>query len=201
MIRTAASNHPCSQLFSTPLSKRRRRARTAYGHGCRLSIAHARSNGPLPRLARCFRASRPHGSSPDGGKTSCAASRRDWPFRSHEKPRGANFRGGLAEYGNLMALPETRLLRARMPRQTLTAAAAQGRRAAHGFSGLSTTAREARRLAAVAPAAGCQREAFFEMGPRVISLPPELFLLSWFRARIGAGTWSGLAASASGNRL
>src|SRR6185436_17968884 len=101
VIRTAASNHPCSQLFSTPLSKRRRRARTAYGHGCRLSIAHARSNGPLPRLARCFRASSPHGSSPDGGKTSCAASRRDWPFRSHEKPRRANFRGGLAEYGNV----------------------------------------------------------------------------------------------------
>src|SRR6185503_18819432 len=118
-----------------------------------------------------------------------------------EKPRRANFRGGLAEYGKLTALPETRLLRARMPRQTLTAAAAQGRRAAHGFSGQSATAREARRLAAVAPAADCQREAFFEMGPRVISLPLELFLLSWFRARIGAGTWSGLAASASGNRL
>src|SRR6185436_17970247 len=87
--------------------------------------------------------------------------------RSHEKPRRANFRGGLAEYGNLMALPETRLLRARMPRQTLTAAAAQGRRAARGFSGQSATARVARRLAAGA-GRGLSARGICEMGSSVL---------------------------------
>ena len=127
-----------------------------------------------PAAATCpVRSSRRvNGASPDGGKRSRAASRRDGPSRSHEKPRGARCRGGLAEYGRLVTLPETRLLRARMPRPTLTAAAAPGRRAARGFSGPSATAREARPLAAVAPA-DSSAPAICEMGSLDLSAPDE----------------------------
>ena len=67
VIRTTASNHPGSQLVPAPLSNRGRRARTAYGHGCRLSHAHGGSNGPRPRLARCLTATR-HRASPEAAR-------------------------------------------------------------------------------------------------------------------------------------
>ena len=83
IVETAAA---CSDRLRTRLPSGDR--------ACQVSRPAATTCPVLSRRA-------PHGSSPDGGKTSCAASRRDGPFRSHEKPRGANFRGGLAEYGNV----------------------------------------------------------------------------------------------------
>jgi len=120
VIPATASNHPRVQLIHAALSKRRRRAWSACGHGCRLTLEHAWSHGLRPRLACCSR-NRTRRSPTErlakGGETSRAASRRGGPFQSREKALVASDRGGLVEYGTAAALPPTLLLRARMSQQ------------------------------------------------------------------------------------
>ena len=144
------------------------------------SYARTRAVSALPAVQATPRRRRvsPHRASrvrwSGDGRLACVAGRRQDVSRSEPSRRAGSITNNRAERdvaavwrntAGVVALPEDAAPSCADAATTLTAARRKGRRAARGFSGPSATGREARRLAAVAPA-DIAAPAMCEMGSR-----------------------------------
>src|SRR4051812_38023821 len=54
VVRSPVTNHPRSELTRSAVANQRRRAKSACGRVCRLSLVHAKAYGTLPRPANAI---------------------------------------------------------------------------------------------------------------------------------------------------